>query len=73
LSAILEKDDVRVLQSINLGRPEVLAGRSRISKSLMDLAGSIAGPEHVTTTKKGFLNRFLKSSKSSDRAGKEKD
>lgn len=71
LAAILEKDDVRVLQSINLGRPEVMAGRSRLAKALMDLGSSIAGPDGVAVSKKGFLDRFLKSSKRSDRTGNE--
>ncbi len=70
LSLVLEKDDLKVLQSINVGRPEVRGGRSRFARKLMDLARTVAGPEDVVVPKKGLLERLLKSSKGEPRGGK---
>ena len=72
-SGVLWPNKLCVISDGALIDPEVLAGRSRLAKSLMELGSAIAGPDHVVVTKKGFLNRFRRTSKSSDRAGKETD
>lgn len=63
VAAILERDDGRVLQSINLGRPEVLSGRSKLAKAFLDLGVGVAGEENVVMGRKGFLGLFGLSSK----------
>jgi pilus assembly protein CpaE len=59
IDLILEKDDLRVLESINLGRPEVLVGRSRFAKQLMSFAKRLLGPSSsgaVSTPRKGLMS-----------------
>jgi pilus assembly protein CpaE len=70
VSLILEKDDLRVLQSINVGRPEVSEGKSRLAKKLMDLGRMLAEPGHVVVPRKGLLSRLLRRSKSDAEGGK---
>ncbi len=72
LSAVLEKDDVRVLQSINLGRPEVQSGRSRLARALLKLGSEIAGVDKLATPRKGLFSRFSRSPKTAQGSGKEK-
>ena len=72
LAAILEKDDARVLQSINVGRPEVLAGNSRFAKSLMGLGSELAGSDKIATPSGGFFSRMFRSSKGTDKNEKER-
>jgi len=72
ISLILEKDDQRVLQSINVGRPEVLGGSSRFAKKVLDLGRRLAGPDLVMAPPKGFLGRLLRSTKAGGERGKER-
>jgi pilus assembly protein CpaE len=71
ISLVLERDDLRVLQSVNVGRPEVLGGSSRFAKKMMELGRTLAGPEHATAPPKGFLDRLLRSTKATGGSGKE--
>jgi pilus assembly protein CpaE len=71
ISLILEKDDQRVLQSINVGRPEVLGGGSRFAKSILDLGRTLASPDHVAASPRGFLARLFRSAKAGGEGGKE--
>jgi len=71
MNVVLEKDDARVLQSINLGRPEVQFGKSRLAKSFLKLGSEIAGPDIVTAPKKGLFSRILRSSTVAEKGGKE--
>jgi len=71
ITAVLGKDDVRILQSINLGRPEVQTGKSRFARSLMKLGSDIAGSDRVAVPSKGFLGRFRQSSKTAQTVRKE--
>ena len=71
LTSVLEKDDARIFQSINLGRPEVQQGRSRFAKSVKRLGVRLTGEEMAREPRKGFLSRFFKSSKAPDKGGKE--
>jgi pilus assembly protein CpaE len=72
LAAILEKDDARVLQSINVGRPEVLAGHSRFARGVMGLGSELAGPDKIAPTQRGFFSRIFRSSKGPDKSKKER-
>ena len=58
IALVLEKDDLRVIESINVGRPEVQVGRSGFAKKLMDFGRKLAGPEVVVTPSKSLLSRF---------------
>jgi len=71
LALVLDRDDMRVLQSINMGRPEVLSGRSRFAKEVMSLGRKLVGAEGVSEAKPGFLARFLPSSKPTNPTKKE--
>jgi pilus assembly protein CpaE len=72
VSLVLEKDELKVLQSINVGRPEVLDGSSRFARKVMELGRMVAGPENLALPKKGFLSRLLGSSRATGGPGKEK-
>ncbi len=72
LTAILEKDDARVLQSINVGRPEVLAGNSKFAESIMGLGSRLAGPDKIAAPPRGFFSRMFRSSKGADKNEKER-
>jgi pilus assembly protein CpaE len=72
LSTILEKDDVRVLQSVNIGRPEVLAGNSRFAKGVMGLGSELAGPDRISPEPRGFFSRVFRSSKGAQKSEKER-
>ncbi|MBT8395699.1 MAG: AAA family ATPase [Gemmatimonadetes bacterium] len=71
IAAIFGKDDARVLESINLGKPEVLAERSRFSANLMALGRKIAGSENITLKKRGFLSGLFRSPKRVESGRKE--
>ena len=42
-------------ESINLGSPAVLSGRSRFARSIMQLGSSIAGPEYAQPARGGLM------------------
>ena len=71
VSVVLEKDDVTILQSINLGRPEVQSGRSRFARNMMKLGSQLAGSDELAQPPKGLFRRFLRSSKPAVTGGKE--
>lgn len=73
MTVVLGEDDARVLQSINLGRPEVQFGKSRLAKSFLKLGSEIVGPDEVTASKskKGLFGRIFRSSTSAEKGGKE--
>lgn len=71
ITFVLEKDDNRVLQSINLGRPEVQFSKSRLAKSFLKLGSEIVGPDMGPAPRKGLFGRILRSSKSAEKGGKE--
>jgi len=71
VSLVLEKDDLRVLQSINVGRPEVVGGRSPFARKMTDLARSLAGPENVVAPRESMLGRLLRTAKGAGKAGRE--
>lgn len=73
VTAILERDDVRVLQSINLGRPEVLGRKSKLAKALLDLGAEVAGAENVVSRRKGFLSFFSLPSKKGSESDSDKE
>lgn len=56
---VIEFDDT-MGESINLGTPPVLSGRSRFGRSIMELAAEIAGPEHDAPTRDGLLQILFK-------------
>jgi pilus assembly protein CpaE len=71
VSAVLEKDDERLVQSVNLGRPEVQSGKSRFARSVMRLGSEIAGTDSVVVPRKGLFGRLFRSSKSAGKPAKE--
>lgn len=71
ISVILDRDDSRVLESINLGRPEVLVGKSRFAKGLLGLGGELAGEDKLDVQKTGFITRIFGSSKGGEKKGEE--
>lgn len=69
VTAILEKDDNAVSESINLGRPAVLVGKSRFSKGLLSLSGKIAGSDKKTVERTSLLGRFRRSKSTTNASG----
>ena len=57
---IIDRDDPIVSQSINLGEPVVLTGKSRFSRQIMRLGADIAGPEYEVDLREGIVNSLLK-------------
>jgi len=71
LAAVLERDDAGIMSSINMGRPDVVVGKSNFAKTLMQLGTELAGSEFVIPPRKTFLRRLLGGAKSTGRNGKE--
>jgi pilus assembly protein CpaE len=59
VSAIIERDDT-IAQSINLGEPVVLGGRSRFSREIMRIGADIAGPDYEVQSRNGIMGRMLR-------------
>lgn len=72
ITVVLNKEDLKVLQSVNVGQPEVKSGKSRFAKSMLSLGRRIAGDGQAESSGRGFLSRFMGSSKSQPSGGKEK-
>lgn len=72
VSGTLEKDDLGILESVNVGRPEALSGRSRLGKAFMALARDLAGPDFEFTASKSILGKLFKGRNGGDKKGKEK-
>lgn len=71
VAAVLERDDVGILNSVNMGRPEVVSGKSNFAKTVMTLGSELAGPDSVSTARKGLLSRLFGGTKTNGRNGKE--
>jgi len=56
---VIQRDD-SLTESINLGSPAVLDGRSRFARSILGLGRDIAGPEQLVRVRDGFLKTLLK-------------
>jgi len=67
---VLDKDDLRVLESVNVGRPEVLVGRSRFAKEFMSFVKRLVGAEAVAATPRKGLMGWLRRDSSAPKAGK---
>jgi pilus assembly protein CpaE len=72
VAAVLEKDDQNVAQSINLGRPVVLVGKSRLSKSIVNLGNQLVGAERSAERRSSFIGKLFSGSKDTKKSGKEK-
>jgi pilus assembly protein CpaE len=59
LSAVIEREEDAIVESINLGRPVILVGKSRVAKSILGLAGKIAGGDRIATKRSGLLGRLM--------------
>jgi pilus assembly protein CpaE len=70
---ILGRDDSRILESINLGRPEVLSGKSRFAKEIVALARRLAGPDVVVRSRRGLLGKLLPGSRGLKAVSSEED
>jgi pilus assembly protein CpaE len=68
---VLDRDDLSVLQSINVGRPAVRGGKSRFAKKMMSLGRKLVGADAVTPPPKGFLGRFRRASEVTEKRGEE--
>ncbi len=71
VAATLEREETSVLHSVNVGHPDVLIGKSRFSKNLMDFGAEIAGPDRVVGTRKGLFGRLFKGPKTTDSSAEE--
>ena len=65
---VLERDDIRILHSVNVGRPEVQVGKSKFAKRMKELGRDLAGEGNVIATKKRFLDGLLGSKRSAGRS-----
>jgi pilus assembly protein CpaE len=72
VSHTLEKDDLGILESVNVGRPEALTGRSRLGKAFMALARDLAGPDFEPSASKGLLGKLFGGRNGGDKKGKER-
>lgn len=70
VSTVIARDDSGVTQSINLGEPVVLSGKSRVAKELQRLGADIAGPDYVVRVGGGLLGSLLKPFRGSKPAAK---
>lgn len=71
IALTLEKDDSRVIESINVGRPEVQVGRSGFAKKILDYGRKLAGPEVVAPPSKSFMKWFRRPPAVSSKSEKE--
>ena len=60
LDSVIARDADLISESINLGRPALLAGRSNFRQSITTLARDIAGPEQVSVEKAGFFRSLIR-------------
>jgi pilus assembly protein CpaE len=72
VAAILEKDDLNVAQSINLGRPVVLLGKSRLAKSIVNLGDQLVGAERPPGQRTSLIGKLFSGSKDTKKSSKEK-
>ncbi len=69
---VLEREDLSVLESINVGRPEVLSGKSRFARSVMSLGRELAGAAVLPASRRRLLGRLFRPAASGEGKGKEK-
>lgn len=60
VSTVIAREDTLITESINLGRPALLSGRSDFARSVAQLGRDVAGAEHVVVTRGGLLDTFLR-------------
>jgi pilus assembly protein CpaE len=60
VDTVIPRDPSLTSESINLGRPAVLMGRSSFAQAMTELGGRIAGPAAVTVQRGGLLETLLK-------------
>ena len=60
VSTVIQREDTLTTESINLGRPALLAGRTGFARSIVQLSREIAGTEQVAVARGGLLGTFLK-------------
>lgn len=70
VAVILDRDE-GITQSINLGEPVVLAGKSRLAKEIHRLGADLAGPDYVVRVRGGLIGSLLKPFRGSKPAAKE--
>jgi pilus assembly protein CpaE len=73
MDLVVGRYDSRIIESVNMGRPEVLSGNSRFAKEIMALGRKLAGPGARPEPKKGLLGRILPGSKSARSRHSEED
>lgn len=72
VATVLENNDLAVLESINIGRPEVLAGKSAFAKHLMDLGADLIGKPRGGRSRTTLFGRLFGSSRTAGSGGKER-
>ena len=60
VTAVLINDEQTVTQSINLGEPLVLGGKSRLAREILKIGAEVAGPDHAETARSGLLKTLLR-------------
>ncbi len=70
-AAVLERDELGITNSVNVGRPEVLTGKSPFAKALLKLGSELAGSDVVALPRKRILGKLFKASKPQKQNGKE--
>lgn len=72
VAVVLESNDKAIVESINVGRPEVVAGKSSFAKTVMDLGADLVGKSRLGSSKPTFLGRLFGGSKGAEAGAKEK-
>ena len=60
VSTVIEREDTLTTESINLGRPALLSGRSAFARSIVQLGREVAGSDQVVVARGGLLDTFLR-------------
>ncbi|MGD2067437.1 MAG: AAA family ATPase [Gemmatimonadota bacterium] len=65
VDTVIGREDSLATESINLGRPALLMGRSKFARSINQLAEEVAGSDKVASSEEGLLATFLRPFRSS--------
>jgi pilus assembly protein CpaE len=60
VGTVIAREDTLVTESINLGRPALLSGRSDFARAITQLGREVAGSDQVVVTRGGLLDTFLR-------------
>jgi pilus assembly protein CpaE len=60
VGTVIEREETLITESINLGRPALLSGRSPFARSIVQLGRELAGADKVVVARAGLLETFLR-------------